>query len=335
MRDGGLLFDAWFSENGKKTEETLFDKYLPYLSKIYYESGAVKKEIPKRNYKREGLLKEYYETGKLKRTEEYADGSLNGWVREYAQSGELQRETLFVQGQRNGPARTYYKNGKLASELMYRNDVLDGSVKNFYPGGRLAVEMSYLENNPNGIKKTYYEDGQIWSESVYQQGVLKEHKEFEYKRHDDKKEKSASVAHESDEAALESFRKIKDTRELYQDGRLKKENIYLNETDYIERSYHGNGFLQTEIMYQNGKPNGSGRNYHYQNGMLAGKWTYKDGNMDCCDYEYYPSGQLHIFSQYEEGRLTWRQTYSPSGELQKDEQFPKDDLKETVPTPVQ
>ena len=109
----------------------------------YYESDKLKAETPFKNDRQEGIVKRYYESGKLKAEIPYKNGKLEGFEREYYESGKLWRETPYKNGKLEGIARYYYESGKLKDESPYKNDKLEGIGRVYKENGRLWGKIIY------------------------------------------------------------------------------------------------------------------------------------------------------------------------------------------------
>ncbi|MFA6583623.1 MAG: hypothetical protein WCS77_04930 [Elusimicrobiaceae bacterium] len=69
------------------------------MEREYYESGALKKEIPCENGKIHGTLRVYRESGELEQEISYRSGHPDGVATFYYPGGAKQREIFFAGGQ--------------------------------------------------------------------------------------------------------------------------------------------------------------------------------------------------------------------------------------------
>jgi len=97
----------------------------------YYESGKIKQETPLKNDKMEGIVRRYYESGELESEIPYKNDKVEGIGRTYYKSGKLREETPFKNGKTEGIAKTYKENGRLWGKVLYHNDkVVSGTCAN-------------------------------------------------------------------------------------------------------------------------------------------------------------------------------------------------------------
>jgi antitoxin component YwqK of YwqJK toxin-antitoxin module len=57
------------------------------ISKVYYEGGGLRAEIPMKRSRRNGLAKEYYKNGKVFQEINYVEGKKDGEARQYYEHG--------------------------------------------------------------------------------------------------------------------------------------------------------------------------------------------------------------------------------------------------------
>ena len=116
----------------------------------------------------------------------------------------------------------YYKNRKLNQELKFKNNVLDGIIKFYHPNGQLKSETMW-ENGKikDGITNQYHENGKL--------------------------------------AAIET----------YKNGEL----------NGMFKSYHSNGQLKFETMWENGKIKDGIIKSYSENGEVMGREIFKNGIM--------------------------------------------------------
>ena len=103
-------------------------------------------------------------------------------------------EAYTTEGQLTGKRLVYYNNDQLAEEANYVNGVLEGISKWYSLKGVVLKEFIYKQGELDGISKVnngkgellvegYYKSGKkvgIWK--YYENGQLKEEKDFDYKR---------------------------------------------------------------------------------------------------------------------------------------------------------
>jgi len=95
------IFACWYFPNGRLSIEHPLNSNNQFhgLSRLYYESGALKGEMP------------------------YINGNQEGIARTYLQNGRLSEETPYKNNQRDGVETSYLKNGQVFARITYRNDI--------------------------------------------------------------------------------------------------------------------------------------------------------------------------------------------------------------------
>ncbi len=68
-------------------------------------------------------------------------------------------------------------------------------------------------------------------------------------------------------------------KEYYDNGILKKEIIYKNTTDYVEKYYYESGALKNEKNYKNNQLDGIAKGY-YEDGSLSWQLNFTNGTLD-------------------------------------------------------
>ncbi len=149
-----------FNETNNRAEVVFFSSYGSKLS----EGQMIGKTyIGQWNY--------YHpNSSQLMISENYTEtGLLHGKRLVYYKNGALAEAINYVNGKKQGASRWYAKNNTILKELSYKNDELHGLAKHFNTG-ELVVEGNYKNGKKVGLW-SYYENGQ-----------LKEKKDFNYKR---------------------------------------------------------------------------------------------------------------------------------------------------------
>ena len=89
----------------------------------------------------------------------------------------------------------------------------------------------------------------------------------------------------------------------YGNGQLNWEYEYLNGKPHgVSKWYHDNGQLKWEYEYLNGEPQGVSKGY-YENGQLEWECEYQDGKKHGVSKEYYENGELNWEDEYLNGTI--------------------------------
>ncbi len=148
------------------------DKVSETVNSFFYPSGKLKGEMPFKDGKTNGIIKQYYESGKLFYERAEVDGKKNGIEKVYFETGALKQEALFTDGKKTGAVKTYYESGKLKEENPYINDIANGIAKSYFESGKLSGEVPITGGTINGICKYYFENGKLKQESPYTDGWM-------------------------------------------------------------------------------------------------------------------------------------------------------------------
>ena len=109
-----LIFILLFASCGKPREVNIADteiregiayvkgetKAFTGIIKSYYDNGALKKDIPYKDGKKEGLSKAYYKNGNLLSEDNYKDDKLEGLSKVYYENGNLIAEYYYKDGKK-------------------------------------------------------------------------------------------------------------------------------------------------------------------------------------------------------------------------------------------
>lgn len=212
------------------------------IKKVYYESGAIKREAPYVNGIIHGLRIDYYESGPKESETPFVNGVLDGMIKGYYESGALLRETLYVNGKIEGISRLYYESGVPHIETLYVNGKIEGIQKYYYESGAPDYELPYVNGVLTGIGVYYYESGARLRETPYENNRVN----------------GISINY-------------------YETGGKRLETPYVNSLrEGIEISYYESGAPQKETPYVNDKPEGIAISY-YESGALLGETPYVNG----------------------------------------------------------
>ncbi|MDQ6482637.1 toxin-antitoxin system YwqK family antitoxin, partial [Dyadobacter sp. LHD-138] len=85
----------------------------------------------------------------------------------------------------------------------------------------------------------------------------------------------------------------------YPNGALKSEEISINDSLSLYRSYFEDGVLQSSVHSINGFVSGRARHY-FENGKLAQDWELKNGLPNGKCVRYYPSGNIFTIINYKD-----------------------------------
>jgi antitoxin component YwqK of YwqJK toxin-antitoxin module len=79
-----------------------------HVKKIYYQNGALHKEIAYAYGSQQGMAKEYYKSGKIFQEVMYENNFREGVARRYFESGVVSQETPYHLNQMHGVQKRYH-----------------------------------------------------------------------------------------------------------------------------------------------------------------------------------------------------------------------------------
>jgi len=202
-----------------------------------YPNGTVSSEGLFKDGKPEGFWKSYYVTG-IKKSEGRRTNFLldSIWIF-YDQAGDTIEKINYLIGKKNG---WYYKYKKEAprgvyiySKELFAGDKKEGTAYVYYPDGKIQQTIAYNSGKKEGLSKEYDKDGNIITLLEYNNDFLV----------------SRERINRTDIKGL----KQGDWKEFYPNGRIKKEETYVdgNLNGYY-KEYDIRGTLVLTMLYDKG-----------------------------------------------------------------------------------
>jgi len=161
---------------------TAFDKY---------PDGKKRMEVPIKNGKPHGKMREWAQTGKKTLESNYVDGVISGKETQWYPMGRKKLELNYVNGKVEGPVVEWYKNkrkksegnfingkeegehkwwhenGQLDQVMFYKNGLAEGLVKNWFSSGNIRLESNLKNGKKEGLTTEWFENGKKFSEFNY------------------------------------------------------------------------------------------------------------------------------------------------------------------------
>ena len=104
----------------------------------------------------------------------------DGLFETYYSNGNIQSQVYYIKDVIDGTARWYYGNGVLKEESNYMMGKLHGWLRSFYENGAPKGEIPVSDGRKDGIAKEYYDNGGLKTLLIYEDGILKERREYKY-----------------------------------------------------------------------------------------------------------------------------------------------------------
>jgi antitoxin component YwqK of YwqJK toxin-antitoxin module len=218
-------------------QENITDGYV----KFYYPNGQVSSEGLMINGKPDGYWKTYYVTGIIKSEGKRTNHLLDSIWLFYDVKGDTIQKISYMYGKKNGYLITFdYSTagdgsgrGTIISKELYIDDRKEGKSYYYFPDAKLKSEVSYLNGKKQGLSKEFDESGKTISLVYYHNGYVTEREDINRK---DKNGLKQGV-----------------WREFYPDGRIKKEENYVNDIlDGFYKEYNEKGDMVLLLNYKKG-----------------------------------------------------------------------------------
>lgn len=309
---GGKLTN-WYSNGNLSEESTYKNDKLNGESKTYYYNGLIqkinhyvddKKEGEEKKYTLdgyldyvvsykndmlEGALIGYHKNGKQSIIKNFTGDKLNGEYKIFGTNGNLTLEGSYVMDKPSGQWREYYDSKVLKSEYSYNsNGNLEGIYKLNHENGKIEETLQYTNGKADGKEEDFDEDGIKYSESIYENGRLRELSFFDKKGN-----------------TVNSFTTRKGAGNLiFYDAYGTKDNeAYFNKDGYRDGKsvyYFPSGKIRTEANFKEGSLEGE-RTIFYANGQVSEKMNFKDNNEHGMLKSYHLNGKLKYTGYYDGG----------------------------------
>lgn len=251
-----------------------------------------------RDGKPDGFWKNYYLNGNLKIAGNRKNFQLDSTWSFYDEKGRIQRAVNYKEGKKNGITNLYDTLGRVTSSETFKNDIKEGVAKKFYQSGKIKTIINYVNGKQDGTAYEFAEDSTVISIVNYKAGFTIESEKIN--RRDEFGKKQGLW------------------KELFPDGTVKKEAIYLNDSlDGFVKDFDKKGNLTSIKKYNGGKylpdavetrqvewykeKNADGSLKYegvYDDGVAIGThYTYKPARV-CDSVEYYNDSTKLFFKKW-------------------------------------
>jgi antitoxin component YwqK of YwqJK toxin-antitoxin module len=251
---------------------------------FYYPNGKVASEGEFKNNVPVGIWKSYYQDGTLKSIGKKNKGlSDSVWVF-YDTEGRKTKKYIYEEDLKNGCAVIYDTLGNVVEEVFYIDDVPQGEQLTFYPDGSIKSRVNLKDGKRIGEFIAYAENGDIITESIYDNGYLKEKKE--YNRYDENGEKTGvwRTFHSNGTVASEINYKngkrnglaktFNKKGKLIDLQRMEGDSAAVNADDIVMiemyKEYYEDGKLKLAGGLDNGRKSGIFREYDKEGNIING-----------------------------------------------------------------
>ncbi len=303
-------------------------------NEFYYENGRISSKGIFKNGLPEGIWKSYYPDGTLKSLGEKTDGLSDSlWVF-FDSEGRKSKKLDYYNDKKNGCARFFDTLGNTIKELFYINDIAQGERITYYADGSIKTQVSIEDGKEVGLLLEFALNGDIITEEVYDNGFLKDRKEFNRKNENGEKTgvwrdyfSNGELANEitykdGKKSGLSKF--FNEEGKLIDIKKMKGDTIAGNSDEIViielYKEYYPNGKLQLVGGNDNGLKNGIFREYD-QNGEIINGYIYEkdtvlaegiisgDGVYQGDWSYFYKTGEIKSKGAYSNGKKEGKWTY--------------------------
>ncbi|RPI41566.1 MAG: hypothetical protein EHM46_06280 [Bacteroidetes bacterium] len=207
---------------------------------FFYPNGQVSSEGTMRGERPDGYWRTYYVTGVIKSEGKRTNYLLDSTWNFYNQSGELVQSIDYSIGEKSGYSFTYIYdnprnpgNATLLSRELYVNGKKEGFSYYYFPTGELRQVVFYRDGRKQGLAREYSKDSVLVTVLEYNDNYL--------------------VNRERVNRTDAQGRKQGTHRDYYEDGKIKKEENYLDgQLHGYFREFDQKGELVMAMRYERG-----------------------------------------------------------------------------------
>lgn len=145
---------------------------------FYHENGRISSEGNFKDGLPNGIWKSYYADGTLKSIGKKQVGLSDSVWTFYDYEGRKIKQFDYEADKKNGCAVFYDTLGNVVREYFYINDVLQGDQFDYYATGELKKQTNFTDGKSVGVSLEFNTEGDVITEEVYDNGYLKDRKEF-------------------------------------------------------------------------------------------------------------------------------------------------------------
>ncbi len=166
----GLAFEE-FPDGKKQMEVPIRNGKIHGKVKQWERNGQKIGEMEYEMGVKVNTEREWYSTGKEKLLVSYQAGVPHGVCTEWHKKGTKKSEGYFEMGLEEGEHFWWYPSGKKDQFIFYKKGKANGAVKSWHMNGQLKMEANYLEGKTNGKMLEWYANGEKKSESNYEDNL--------------------------------------------------------------------------------------------------------------------------------------------------------------------
>lgn len=178
-------------------------------------------------------------------------------------------EVGFVEGKVDGTWTEYDSFGNKSFHSNFKNGIGQGESIGFFQNGNIQTEEFFKDGKPHGTWKEYNEEGRVIKIEKYKNGKKEGKWMMEFFRPQDHSTKIETKHYKDDQPTGHWKAKT-------EEGKLLWEIKYKGPKEYVKKTYHPNGRMETYENYADDKRSGHYERYA-SNGIKVREANYKDG----------------------------------------------------------
>jgi len=211
-----------------------------FVQIFYPNNNQVSSEGTMRDGKPDAYWRTYYVTGVIKSEGKRTNFLLDSLWNFYNQAGEMTEQISYKIGERSGYANKYIFNNPqnpgqatLTSSELYVMGKKEGNSYYYHPTGELKLIVFYKDGKKQGLSREFSKDSTLITVVQYKDNYVTDRERVN--RKDEEGNKQGTF------------------REYYENGRIKKEEHYLNNKLHgYYREFDGRGELVMAMRYERG-----------------------------------------------------------------------------------
>jgi len=165
----GTAYDE-FPNGKKKTNVPIKNGKIHGSVKEWTQNGKKIYEADYENGLQSGMERQWYANGNKKLEIAYTAGKTHGVCTEWFKNEQKKSEGRFVDGREEGEHQWWYDNGKMDELVFYKNGLTEGTVRSWHRNGQQRLVTEYKNGKKHGPSQEWYANGQLKEESSFVEG---------------------------------------------------------------------------------------------------------------------------------------------------------------------
>lgn len=251
-----------------------------------------------------GVQEAWHDNGQLCSRTHYQRGKLDGLYESWYDNGQQCELANYKRGKLDGVHLGWHSNGKVHELCHYQKGLLHGEYFNYEDTGDLRYHTHCRKGYDSASASPLTGEYEIWDDSLSPQPMAVFYVD-RFGRVDQDLRLQDIAEQEIDPLIRESeirSRKLTGVKETYYDtGQISHLEYYLDGLPERKYSWHWNGTMAGRTTYKAGELDGVSLSYS-DNGQLIEREFYKAGKREGLCERWYDNGQLKERATYKAGK---------------------------------